>query len=209
MSGLDTSETMSSILVPQPTSTSHTARPPTGTAMTSGHTAMISGHTDLPQDLFDKHYIPQLTIALESGANFIIGDAKGVDEMALTWLLTHAKPDRITVYCSRAYNVSKLEALGVNVILDKSGAAGGGGSNGKGMNKGREAGNPNASRQRHLDRDARMTVASDFDILYVRTDEEARAFYGERWRKRVSATELNRDRRVVKMQDVSPANTRE
>ncbi len=161
---------------------------------------MISGHTDLPPKLFDAHYIPQLTTALEDGATFIVGDAKGVDEMALTWLLTHLKTDnakrRVTVYCSRAYNVSKLEALGVNAIFDPVKRDSGGG-----RVKGRESGNPNASRQRHLDRDARMTAASDFDILYVRTDEEAREFYGERWRGRVSATEMNRDRRVGKIRD--------
>ena len=91
----------------------------------------------------------------------------------------------------------------MRVVLDnntstsiKPGAAGGE-CRGKGRNKGRETGNPNASRQRHLDRDARMTAASDFDILYVRTDEEARGFYGEKWRKRISATEMNRDRRRV------------
>ena len=172
------------------------------TSTTSPGTAMISGHTDLPQDLFDKHYIPQLASALKSGANFILGDAKGVDEMALTWLLANSEPDtrgQITVHCSRPYNVPKLETLGVNVILDRvsheSGVAGGS----RGRGKGRDPGNPNASRQRHLDRDARMTAASDFDILYVRTDEEAREFYGERWRKRVSATEMNRDRRTVQM----------
>ena len=176
------------------------------TTSRSPRVAMISGHTDLAQDLFDKQYIPQLTVALESGANFILGDAKGVDEMALAWLLTHCEPQRVTVYCSRPYNVSKLEALGVNVMLDKSGTDGGRQAKGKG----REAGNPNASRQRHLDRDARMTGASDYDILHVRTDEEARSFYGERWRKRVSATEMNRDRRVVKMRDaLDPATYEE
>lgn len=42
-----------------------------------------------------------------------------------------------------------------------------------------------------------MTMASDYDILWARTDEEAKLLYGAKWRAdRVSATELNRRRRL-------------
>ena len=51
-------------------------------------------------------------------------------------------------------------------------------------------------RARHLNRDARMTRASDYDILWARTEDEERELYGERWRPRVSATEMNRLRRL-------------
>ena len=50
--------------------------------------------------------------------------------------------------------------------------------------------------KRHLDRDARMTRASDYDILWARSEDEERECYGERWRPRVSATAMNRLRRV-------------
>lgn len=53
-----------------------------------------------------------------------------------------------------------------------------------------------ARRYHHVQRDAAMTAASDYDILYVRTEEESRALYGPRYRPRVSATELNRRRRA-------------
>lgn len=40
-----------------------------------------------------------------------------------------------------------------------------------------------------------MTLNSDYDILWVRSEDESRAFYGTKWRPRISATELNRQRR--------------
>ena len=54
----------------------------------------------------------------------------------------------------------------------------------------------NASRAHHLARDARLTAESDYDILWVRPEEEMKALYKENWRPRVSATEMNRLRRL-------------
>lgn len=51
-------------------------------------------------------------------------------------------------------------------------------------------------RARHLERDRGMTECSGYDILWVRSEEECRELYGSRYRGRVSATELNRLRRV-------------
>lgn len=51
-------------------------------------------------------------------------------------------------------------------------------------------------RARYVKRDAGMTQASDYDILWARTEGEERALYGRKWRARVSATELNRLRRL-------------
>lgn len=51
-------------------------------------------------------------------------------------------------------------------------------------------------RKRHLDRGARMTRASDYDICWARSENEEREFYGERWRARVSAIKMNRLRKV-------------
>ena len=41
-----------------------------------------------------------------------------------------------------------------------------------------------------------MTGATDYDILYVRSEDESRQLYGEKYRPRVSATEMNRMRRL-------------
>ena len=62
--------------------------------------------------------------------------------------------------------------------------------------KGGDVKRSGSSRAHHLARDARLTEGSDYDILWVRGQEECRVLYGERWRPRVSGTELNRQRRL-------------
>ncbi|KAK5735397.1 hypothetical protein LTS12_026477 [Elasticomyces elasticus] len=47
------------------------------------------------------------------------------------------------------------------------------------------------ARSKHIVRDTHMTLRSDYDIL----DEESRKLYGDKYRARVSATEMNRLRR--------------
>ena len=159
--------------------------------------ALISGHTDLTPTEFQQHYIPQINKALQDGHHFIFGDAVGADTMALEYLLAPSTvsqyPDtkcRLTVYPSRRYNIPKLQNLGLAVVppdhrslhvertvvvVDKTGR--------------------DARRYHHIQRDANMTAASDYDILYVRSEEESRKLYGEKYRARVSATEMNRRRR--------------
>ena len=61
------------------------------------------------------------------------------------------------------------------------------------------------ARYRHLVRDAHMTLNSDYDILYVRSEEESRKLYAEKYRARVSATEYNRRRRERVLAN-TPAN---
>ena len=46
-------------------------------------------------------------------------------------------------------------------------------------------------RARHLNRDAGMTQASDYDILWAITEADEKAWYGQKWRLRVSAMEMN------------------
>ncbi len=53
--------------------------------------------------------------------------------------------------------------------------------------------NPRAG---HLMRDRVMTECSDYDILWVGSEEESRELYGSKYRARISATEMNRLRRV-------------
>jgi hypothetical protein len=152
--------------------------------------AFISGHTDLTPTQFNTEYLPLINTAIQSNHHFILGDAIGTDTFALSYFLSQVAttPDlkqRITIYPSRPSNVAKLQNQGFKVVpphqtqqLDV----------GKGLGK----------RTRHIVRDANMTAASDYDILYVRTDGEAKALYGAKWRPRVSATEMNRLRRLEK-----------
>lgn len=161
---------------------------------TPSRVAMISGHMDLSAEEFARGYHAPLDDAIARGDSFVLGDAKGVDEQALTYMLARdaSAARRVTVYASRPANVARLERLGVQVVLvselrQPSATS----SSSRGRKGGRGAG-----RQIHLQRDAMMTEASDYDILWVRTEAEARALYGDKYRPRVSATELNRQRRA-------------
>ncbi|KAK3623209.1 hypothetical protein LTR22_024476 [Elasticomyces elasticus] len=155
-------------------------------------TAFISGHTDLSQADFDTIYIPLIDAALSDGHNLVLGDAVGVDTQALV----KAYPDieaRITVYASRPDNVAMLEALAVKVF--------GPGDPSLLATKSVEAiigavkGGRDKARFKHLVRDTNMTLHSDYDILYVRSEGESRDLYGDKYWKRASATQLNRERR--------------
>ncbi|KAK4900754.1 hypothetical protein LTR49_027388 [Elasticomyces elasticus] len=163
-------------------------------------TALISGHTDLSSVDFDNIYIPKINNALLSGHSFILGDAAGVDTQALQFLLSESIRkqypdilDRITIYPSRASNTVMLEALNLTVVgpedlalAQTSEVAELIGVVKTGKDK---------ARSKHIVRDTHMTLRSDYDILYVRSDEESRKLYGDKYRARVSATEMNRLRR--------------
>jgi TorA maturation chaperone TorD len=57
----------------------------------------------------------------------------------------------------------------------------------------------------HTDRDAAMTETSDYDILWVRGDAETAALYGSKYRPgRVSGTQKNKERRLLKEQRAIP-----
>ena len=142
--------------------------------------AFISGHMDLTPSQFTTHYIHALTFAVSNGHHFTIGDALGTDAQALSHLLSQPSfdPQRITVHISRPGNLAKFQAMGVKTVV-----AGG-------------KYNKKDPRARHLERDMGMTECSDYDILWVRSEEESRELYGARYRPRVSATEMNRSRRV-------------
>lgn len=170
--------------------------------MTTPRTAFISGHTDLSDADFERYYIPQIESALEAGDNFILGDATGVDTQAINFLLspsTTAKyptiSERVTIYASRVNNVSRFQKLGVKVISPQDDHLQRVTSETDALmdgvkNKGRDR-----ARYRHLLRDAHLTLDSDYDILWARSDELAREFYGAKYRPRISATEINRQRR--------------
>lgn len=156
--------------------------------------AMISGHVDITPADFATHYLPAIDFAISRGDYFILGDAQGIDTLALDYLLQHGGPfikHRITVYPSRPYNIAKFEAMGLGTSRNPPEETPASERSTRG--KGRRQRDPRA---RHLQRDMRMTMVSDYDILWVRSDEEARTLYGDKYRPRVSATELNRQRRL-------------
>lgn len=48
------------------------------------------------------------------------------------------------------------------------------------------------------ERDAHLTSISDYDIAYVRTEEEQREIYGSKYKDRKSGTQKNIERRINK-----------
>jgi hypothetical protein len=145
-------------------------------------TAMISGHIDISPSDFASHYIPAVDLATSRGDYSILGDAQGTDTLALDYLLQHGGSGikhRITIYPSRPYNVARFETMGLSTRTDPPNALSSGAST---RSKWRKQGD---LRARHLQRDARMTSASDYDILWARTEDEARKLYGHKCRTRV------------------------
>ena len=157
---------------------------PVGKTIDSGALiAFVSGHMDITPEQLAQHYLPRLDKALAQGHLFVIGDAKGVDASALAYLLSQSDkyPDirqRITVHLSRPQRLSEYQVMGVRTECTS------------------ERYDKKDPRARHLNRDARMTQASEYDILWARTEAEEKVFYGQKWRPRMSATEMNRLRRL-------------
>lgn len=165
------------------TSSQQALLPETMKVPTRAQVAFISGHMDITPEQFIKHYHDLLDSALAQDHHFVMGDAKGVDASALAYLLAQKDiyPNilqRITVHLSRPGQLAMYQAMGVRTVCTS------------------ERYDKRNPRARHLNRDVGMTQASDYDILWVRTEAEAKAFYGQKWRARVSGTELNRLRRL-------------
>ena len=59
-------------------------------------THFISGHLTLSEAEFDEHYRPQLDKALANGDSFVVGDARGADDMAQRYL--HGRTEDVVVY---------------------------------------------------------------------------------------------------------------
>lgn len=106
-------------------------------------TFMISGHTDLTQADFDKFYKPEIDNT-PHGSHFILGNANGVDSLALEYLKKLNK-GHITI-CSKGHNHG-LEVD--NAIRIVSGFCS------------------------FPERDAYMSANSDKDIAFIRNDHMA------------------------------------
>jgi hypothetical protein len=156
--------------------------------------ALISGHIDLSIPEFEEHYVPQIDAALENGHHFVMGDADGADTLALSYLLSHSLEGigaRITVYPSRKYNISRFMEKGLGVVPPDDPSLKVERTVVVVAKEGKDA-----RRYHHIQRDANMTAATDYDILFVRSEEESRRLYGKKYRARLSATEMNRMRRA-------------
>jgi hypothetical protein len=107
-------------------------------------TAFISGHLDLTPEEFEEHYVPQIDEALQNGCLFVIGDARGCDDMAQRYIWRNGFDDYMTIY----HMLEKpRHHIGIRARLI------GGFKSDK-------------------ERDAAMTNASDFDIAWVRPGRE-------------------------------------
>lgn len=138
----------------------------------------ISGHIDVTSDQFHRHYSLLLDSAITANHNFILSTAKGTDTLALQYLLSQGvDPSHITVYIARPtdprmgglVDVGKYTEKGLGVeVVDGW----------------------------HHERDAEMTMASDYDILWIRPEEETKLLYGAKYRAgRISGTQKNLERR--------------
>lgn len=133
----------------------------------------ISGHLDLSPSKFAEKYETQIRdAAAEDGgcASFVVGDARGTDTFAQDLLNElGVERDRVLVY-----------HIGEQPRNNKHNWPTRGGF------------------RSDSQRDAAMTEDSTHDILYFRTEEEARELYGVHYKKRVSGTEKNANRRLAK-----------
>lgn len=138
-----------------------------------GKSYFISGHIDLSFDDFVKHYKERIQniIEKEPQSRFVVGDAPGVDIQAqrlLMELLGNDALDRVTIY--------HIGDAPKNIANPKLKTMGGFPS--------------------HTAKDVAMTQISNEDIAYVRSMEESKILYGDKFDpKRISGTQRNLERR--------------
>jgi hypothetical protein len=108
---------------------------------------MISGHLDLTQEEFDLHYMPYILSALVNGDNFVVGDARGADEMGQRLLKKYIpllNPlCRVTVYHMYAIPRCNVGFAAKNGFTKDTG------------------------------KDAAMTADSDYDVAWVRPNKHS------------------------------------
>ncbi len=110
-------------------------------------TAFISGHLDLTQDEFNEHYMPYIIEALVEGHDFVVGDARGADEMGQNflkkWLPILGIVTRVTVY--HMFQIPRHNAG----FATKNGFT------------------------KDTGKDAAMTADSDYDLAWVRPEKHS------------------------------------
>jgi hypothetical protein len=114
--------------------------------------AFISGHLDLTSEEFDTHYVPLIQIAIKNNHTFVIGDARGADNMAQQFISEIYGGDNKTNWGTYSpVLVFHMFGSPRNNV---------GGFKTKGGYKSDD------------ERDAAMTAASDYDIAWVRPGRE-------------------------------------
>ena len=155
--------------------------------------AFLSGHIDITASQFTQNYATPLDAAIAQGDNFIMSNAGGADTMGLAYLDSHdVSPDRITIYLHTPQPNRRLNATQtrINSLRLRRGVE--------------EAYKKKGYKCKvvqgfHTERDAVMTEESDYDILWMRSDEDTRKLYGAKYREgRISGTQKNMDRRALK-----------
>ena len=136
-------------------------------------TYFISGPGELSDFEFNTYYKPMIDQGINSDAHFVIGDFRGTDTIAQTYIHKQGY-ENVTVYHmfdKPRVNIGKFKTLG-GFTSDK-------------------------------DRDSAMTHQSDEDIAYIRTIEEQKKtlhikkLFGKKWRYQKSGTEKNIERRKI------------
>ncbi|KAF2679396.1 hypothetical protein K458DRAFT_422219 [Lentithecium fluviatile CBS 122367] len=156
-------------------------------------TAFVSGHINITPQQFSFHYVPALDAAIHRGDTFILSAARGADTLALAYLRTrNVDPSRITIYLHTPQPNRKPNATQARVDKMQSTP--------EVEERYRKEGyNIRVTQGYHDERDAACTDASDYDILWVRGETETAALYGSKYRpSRISGTQKNRDRRLLK-----------
>lgn len=135
----------------------------------------ISGHLDISEKDFETHYKQKIDDAIKEDSCFVIGDAAGVDHMAQKYLASYHKVHPELCIDQRVIVYHMLDAPRHNVgnFATKGGF------------------------KNDLSRDTAMTESSDDDILWIRSPEESKMLFGDKYDpKRKSGTEKNHLRRI-------------
>ncbi|KAF2502652.1 hypothetical protein BU16DRAFT_16490 [Lophium mytilinum] len=155
----------------------------------SPRVAFISGPLDASDEYFATHYAPRILAAAAADDSFVIGPVRGVDTLALQFLLDpfhDVGPSRITIFMAEFEFASRGWRQGY-------------------VEKGVKIWEEGITTR---ERDAAMTRESDYDILRYRTEEETKELYGAAWWPRVSNTEMNeRRRREQRGEEVAKGGT--
>lgn len=113
-------------------------------------TYFISGHLDLTQQEFEEHYAPKIRAAIEHGASFVVGDARGADKIAQEFIAKQYIAKPCCISWQRHVTCYHMRKRPRNC-----------------------AGFPTSGGFKSDDeRDAAMTAASDVDIAWVRPGGE-------------------------------------
>ncbi len=160
----------------------------------------ISGHTDISNGKFQSYYQAKIDHAIASNHEFVIGCSKGTDRLAFEYLVTRGAANRITIYMCE-YEVDQFikyfQSRGASLLIMESYLS----------DLGDNTTIKTCQKFKTLNqRDEAMTLNSDYDIAYVRTKDEAKEFYGPKYKSRITGTEKNLIRRVTKAN--RPSKTR-